>query len=68
MDDELDTFGCGNSDLEESPDCVGSHEHDEIIEVEHTDWVSVGVQHVVVEDTVPAGARQDHGIHIIKLA
>ena len=48
MNDELDTFGVGDDDLEHSPGGVGADEHVEIIEVEHSDRVAVGVEHVVV--------------------
>ena len=46
MDDELDAFGGGDTDLEESPSGVSGDEGDEI---EHSDRVAVGVEHVVVD-------------------
>lgn len=46
---------------------VGANEHGEVIEVEHSNWVSVGVQHVVIGDLVLAGGTHDHRIHTVNL-
>jgi hypothetical protein len=67
VDDEVDSFGCGDSDLEQASGFVGSDQHDEVVEIEDSDWVAVGVEHVIVKDPVFAGARQDHGIHEFNL-
>lgn len=49
------------------PGGVGTDEHGEVVEVEHSDRVSVGVQHVVVGDLVSAGGTHDHRIHDCQL-
>jgi hypothetical protein len=60
VDDELDTLGGGDADLEHAAGGVGTYQHVHVVEVEHSDRVSVGVEHVVVCDPVLASARQDH--------
>ena len=49
--------------LEHPPRFISSDQHDEIIQFEHSNRVSVGVENVVVSDSVLAGTCQDHGIH-----
>ena len=68
MNDEFDPFSGGDADLEHSSRFVSSDQHDEIVELEHSDRISLGVQHVVIGDPVLAGTRHNHRIHIIKLA
>jgi hypothetical protein len=51
---ELDPLGLSDSDLEEAGGVVGTDQHLEVTEVEHSDGVSVGVQHVVVGDSMLA--------------
>jgi hypothetical protein len=68
VNDELDAFGLGYAYLEELPGPVRADEHDEVIEIECSDRVPVGVGHVGVADPAFAGALQDHGIHHINLA
>jgi hypothetical protein len=67
VDDELHAFSRRHSDLEQAPRLVGADQHDEIVEIEDSDWVAVGVEHVIVIDPVVAGACQDHGIHAVNL-
>jgi hypothetical protein len=47
VDDELDTLGGGDADLEHAAGGVGTYQHVQVVEVEHSDRVSVGVEHVV---------------------
>jgi hypothetical protein len=68
VNDEIDAFSFGHADLEGLPGLVRADEHDEVIEIECSDWVPVGVGHVGVADPAFAGALQDHGIHHINLA
>ena len=64
MNDELDAFaGQGQANLEGLAGPVAADEHGEVIEVENTKWMAVGVADVVVGDPVLAGAGQNHGIH-----
>lgn len=56
MDDELHAFFCDDSDLGQAPGPVGADQHDETIEIEDSDWVAVGVEHVTVTDPLFAGA------------
>ena len=44
MDDELDTLGGGDADLEHAAGGVGTYQHVQVFEVEHSDRVSVGVE------------------------
>ncbi len=67
MDDELDTFALGDTNLERATVLIGSDQHHEIIEVEHTYWVPIGVQHVLVFDPVLPSAVRNHRIHSINL-
>ena len=68
MNDELDTLADNNTDLEQVTVLIGSNQHRQITKVEHTDWLPVGVQHVLISDPVLAGTLQNHGIHTIKLS
>jgi len=54
MNNELDPLGLGHTDLKEPGGSVGTDEHGESVEVEHSDRVAVGVKHVVVGDLVLA--------------
>lgn len=46
---------------------VAADDHGEVVELEDSDRVSVGVQHVVVVvDPLLPGARQDDGLHYVK--
>ncbi|HUU60911.1 MAG TPA: hypothetical protein VMX37_00765 [Acidimicrobiia bacterium] len=67
MHDEVDTFTSGHADSEQTACLVGADEHDEAFDIEHSDRVAVGRQHVVVADPVPACARQDRRIRLINL-
>jgi hypothetical protein len=67
VDDELDSFGLGNTDLKETGFPISTNVHGEITKVEDSDRIAVGVQHVLIVNPVLAGASQDHGIHGIKL-
>ena len=67
MNDEVDALRVCDTDLEQSGRLVGSDKHGEVVEVENSNWVSVGVKHVVVEDPVPARAGQDDRVHYTKL-
>ncbi len=68
MDDELDTPALGDADLEKTTALIGTDQHREITDAEHTDWILIGVQNVFIFDPVVAAAVQDHGIHSIKLS
>ncbi len=48
MDDELDAVTNRNSDFEHPAAVIGADQHAESIEVEHSDRVAVGVEHVGV--------------------
>jgi hypothetical protein len=50
VNDELDTLGGCHADFERSAVLVGTDEHDEVVEVEDSDGVAVGVELVVVGD------------------
>ncbi len=65
-------FGLGrklgvDSDVDDggrhSAGVVSADEPFDVVEVEHSDRASSGVQHVVVGDSVSAGCRQDHRVH-----
>lgn len=67
MDDELDSAADRDSDFEHSAAAIGADQHGETVEVEDSNRVAVGVEHVVVGDPVLSSARQNHRIHFIKL-
>jgi hypothetical protein len=43
VDDELDTLGGGDADLEHAAGGVDTYQHVQVVEIEHSDRVSVGV-------------------------
>lgn len=67
MDNKLDTFAFGDTDLEKTTVLIRADQHHKTATLKHPHWVSVGVQHVLVLDPVLAGTVQNHGIHTIKL-
>ena len=67
MHDEIDALGGGNTDLEQPRRLVGTDQHRETVEFEHSDWVAVGVEHLFVGDPVLPRARQDDRSTGIKL-
>ncbi len=67
MDDELDSLTDRDADLEHPAAVIGADQHGETIEVEDSDRVAVGVEHVGIGHPVLSSTRQNHGIHPIKL-
>jgi hypothetical protein len=67
MDDELDSVTNSYPNLEQPTTEAGADQHRQAVEVEDSDGVSVGVEHVFVWDPVLSSARKNHGIHCIKL-
>ena len=67
MHDELKALRLRDSDLQEASGLVGADEHLEIVNVESSHGVPVGVEHGVVTDPVSSGAPEDHGVHMAKL-
>jgi len=63
VNDELDCVCRGDADLKQAAIDSSADEHAEIVEIEHSDWVAVGVKNVIVCDPVFACALQDNGIH-----
>jgi len=60
MNDELDSVTDRDADFEHPAGDVGADQHGESIEVEDSDWVAVGVEHVGVGDPVLSSACQNH--------
>lgn len=54
MNDELDTLACRHADLEEAAGLVGADQHHEVVKAKHSNRVAIGVQHVVIADSVLA--------------
>lgn len=67
MNDELDSVTDRDSDFEHPAAVISADQHGESVEVEDSDRVAVGVEHVGVGDPVLSSARQNHRIHPIKL-
>ena len=67
MNDELDSVTDRNPNFEHPAAVIGTDQHGEAVEVEDSDRVAVGVEHVGVGDPVLSSARQNHRIHSIKL-
>lgn len=65
MDDELDTFGRRDADLEEAGGVVRTNEHREVVvrQIDDSDRMSVGMEDVFVSDSMTASAGDDHRIH-----
>lgn len=63
MHDELDSVAHRDTDLEHSAAVIGTDQHRQTVEVEDSDGVSVGVEHVVISDPVLSSACQNHRIH-----
>lgn len=68
MDDEFDAVSSCHSDFEKSSCFISTDEHDEVIMVEYSDGVAVGVQHLMVGNPVLSGAIQNYGVHPLKLS
>ena len=67
LDEELDAFTDGDSDLQESPGAIGADKQREVVEGEDSDGVAVGVEHVVVADPVFACTVEHDGIDLINV-
>jgi hypothetical protein len=68
VNDEIDTFARADSDLEQSCGEVGADERGQIVEQQYAYRVLIGVEDVVVGDTVLAGAGEDDRIHDVNLS
>ena len=68
MNDEIDSFGVADADLGQLTGPTWSDEHDEIVEVQNSSGVSVGVENVVVLHSVAACAGDDHRVHRVNLS
>jgi len=67
MNNELHTLCHSNTDLEKVPVDRGADQHDQIFDLEHSNWIAVGVEHVFIRDSVLSGTFKNHRIHIINL-
>jgi hypothetical protein len=45
-----------------------ANQHGQVIEPEYSDWVAIGVKHVVIVDPVLTGTVQNHRIHNINIS
>lgn len=55
MNNELHTVTRHYTDLEQASGLVTTDQHDETIEIKDSDWIAVGVEHVVVADPCVCG-------------
>jgi len=67
VDDELDSVTDCDADFKHPAAVIGADQHGESVEVEDSDRVVVGVEHVGIRDPVLSSALQNHRIHPIKL-
>ena len=67
MDNELNAFALGDTDLERAAVLISADQRRQIAKVERSDWIPIRVQNVLVLDPVLAGTVQNHRIHTIKL-
>ena len=67
MDNEGNPFTLGNTDFKHSSALICTDEHRDVAEVEHSDWIPVRMQYVLIFDPVLASTVQTHGIHAIKI-
>ena len=65
MNDEVDAFGGGNTDLQQDCLAIRTDQHRQVVELEHTGRVAVGVEHVFISDPVLPSTCQDHRIHSV---
>ena len=68
MDDEVDSVRATDADLEELARLAGADEHDEVVELQDSRGVAVGVEDVLVVHVVFACAGQDHRFHVVNLS
>ena len=68
MNNEFDPLTVADADLEKPRCLVGPDQHREIVESEDSNGVLVCMDHVDVGDAMTARARQNDGIHNIKLS
>jgi hypothetical protein len=64
MDDELNTVGGGQADLEFMAVLAGADQHRELINDKDSHRISVGMEHVVIADPMLPSTRQNDGIHL----
>ena len=64
MDDELDTVGGDQTDLEFLAVLAGADQHRELIKGKDSYRISVGMEHVVIADPMLPSTRQNDGIHL----
>ena len=63
MNDELDAISSCHSDFQKSCSLVSANEHCEVILLEYSNGVAIGMQHLMVINPVFSGAVQNYGVH-----
>jgi len=67
MDYENNSFTFSNTDLKQASVLICADGHHDIAKVEHTNWIPMRMQHVLVFDPVLASTVQNHGIRAVKI-
>lgn len=67
MNDELHAVADGHTDLEQVTSVVGTYKHGQAVQVEDTDGMAIGVEHLDVGDPMLACTRKNDRIHAIKI-
>ena len=63
MNDELDAISSRYSDFQKSCSLISTNELREVILIEYSNGVAVGMQHLMVINPVFSGTDQKYGIH-----
>lgn len=67
MNNELHTLSHSNTNFKEVPVNSGTDQHDQILDLEHSNWIAVGVEYVFIGDSVLSSTLKNHRIHTINL-
>ena len=68
MHDEVDALSRRYPDLQQAACLISADQHDQTVDLEHSNRVLIGMQHVIVADPVSACARQDRWVHGVNLS
>ena len=68
MNDEVNAFGPGDADFQESALLIMTNSHHQITDIQDSHRVSICVEQVIVRDSVLSGTENDDGIHLVNIS
>ena len=68
MDDEVDSFSAADADFEKPSCSAWANEHDQVVELQHSAGMTVGMKNVVVVYVVLACTCYDNWLHAVNLS